>query len=348
MPEPPPESAGFKQILIERGTSYTPINLLGGLTGPLPVTLRNYTSPKAAAALAEILREGRFDVVQIEGVHLAEYVPTIRQNSPKSFIVADWHNIESELMDRYADSCTFMPRKLYARRTARLIAQAENRLLAQCDVHTVVSEREKARLKARDRNARIEVVPNGVDADSFGSIVREPQSARNVVFVGSMDYHANIDGALWLAREIWPAIAAARPEWKLQIVGRSPSAAVRALASDRIEVTGTVDDVRPYYAKAVALAVPLRVGGGTRLKILEAMASGVPIVSTTLGAEGIDILDGVHMILKNNSADFASAICSIRSDDPSVQRMIKNSQDVVNKRYSWDSIGLEIKRINIR
>ncbi len=347
-PAPPPESAGFRQVLIERGTSYTPMNLLRGLTGPLPVTLLNYTSAKAAATLAALLRENRFDSVQIEGIHLAEYVSTIRQNSPRSLIVADWHNIESELMDRYADGCTGLPRKLYARRTAQLIAQAENRLLAQCDIHTVVSEREKIKLAARNPNARIEVVPNGVDTDSYGSIVRDPQSARNVIFVGSMDYHANIDGVLWLAREIWPVIAAARPEWKLQIVGRSPVAAVRALASDRIEVTGTVDDVRPYYAQAIALAVPLRVGGGTRLKILEAMASGVPVVSTSLGAEGIEIQDGVHMFLKNNSTDFASAICNIRPGEPALERMVKDSQEIVNKRYSWNSIGAAINRLHSR
>src|SRR3974390_3627014 len=115
-----------------------------------------------------------------------------------------------------------------------------------------------------------------------------------------MDYHANIDGVTWFAHEIWPEIAARHPELEFIIVGRRPSAAVRALASQRIRVTGTVDDVRRFYTSAVVVIAPLRVGAGTRLKILEAMAAGVPVVSTRLGAEGIDAQPGRCLLLADS------------------------------------------------
>src|SRR6202034_3746319 len=122
-------------------------------------------------------------------------------------------------------------------------------------------------------------------------------SKSTILFVGSMDYHANIDAMTWFTRTAWPEIARARADLRLVIVGRDPAPEVRALASDRIRVTGTVEDVRPYYASALAAVVPLRSGSGTRLKIFEAMAAGVPIVSTRLGAEGIDAQNLVHFFL---------------------------------------------------
>src|SRR5262249_31710007 len=138
---------------------------------------------------------------------------------------------------------------------------------------------------------------------------------KRILFVGSMDYHANVDAVTEFARESWPAIHAKRPDLIFTIVGRSPAREVRALAGAAgIEVTGTVRDVRPYYRDALASIVPLKIGGGSRLKIIEAMAAGTPVISTRLGAEGLAMSDGKTIIFAETSEDFCRAILNLSED----------------------------------
>jgi glycosyltransferase involved in cell wall biosynthesis len=249
-------------------------------------------------------------------------------------------------MRRYSENTASLPRKIAARRTAQLLERSELMLLRQGKAHTVVSERERQKLLSRLPHVNISVVPNGVDVNFFSrpptSANRENQrsasSRSTIVFVGSMDYHANIDGAAWFAREAWPAIAERHPTLEFVIVGRSPSKEVLALASDRIRVTGTVDDVRPYYACAIASVVPLRVGGGTRLKILEAMAAGVPVVSTALGAEGLDAVPNTHYLLANRPTDVVEAITLVH-DLATRDRIVEAARAFARSRYDWSILG---------
>ena len=161
-----------------------------------------------------------------------------------------------------------------------------------------------------------------------------------VVFVGAMDYHANIDGAVFFAREVWPQVAARLPDAVFTIVGRNPSEAVSPLArGERIEVTGTVPDVRPYYRSALIAVAPLRVGGGTRLKILEAMAAGVPVVSTTLGAEGLTALPNVDYLLADTGEAVAEAILELARDPLRRARIAAAGHELVRRRYDWAALG---------
>ena len=155
-----------------------------------------------------------------------------------------------------------------------------------------------------------------------------------------MDYHANIEGVIWFTREIWPEIAEKHPELELIIVGRHPSRAVWALAAERIRVTGTVEDVRPFYASAAAVVVPLRVGSGTRLKILEAMAAGVPVVSTRLGAEGIDATHDIHLLLVDDRFEMVAAIDQIASSP----RCAPDSCEPLESSLSIVTIGHRLAR----
>ena len=276
------------------------MNLVRGLTGPLPITLLNFVSPVMRAELEKMLRTESFDLVQMEGVHLYPYLATIRGVPGKPLVVADWHNVESELMRRYAENLAPMsPQRWYAARTASLVAECELRLLDQCDAHLVCSERERQGLLQRSPNARIRVTENGVDTGMF-----RPRPAalaskgRDLVFVGSMDYHANIDAAKYFAKEIWPQLHARRPDLRLVLVGSRPVPEIVALGNEPgIVVTGTVESIAPYYEAALAAIVPLRVGSGTRLKVLESMAAGVPVISTKLGAEGLDVESGKDLLL---------------------------------------------------
>jgi glycosyltransferase involved in cell wall biosynthesis len=344
----PSADSGFAGIVtLERDGTYTPSKILRGLAGPTPVTMLNCWSSRSASQLAGVLHSRQFDTVQIEGTQLMAFLPVLQEAPGRPAIVVDWHNIESELMWRYAETTGNWAKKLAAKRTAKLIERAEDRLLDTCATHTVTSERERQRLLARRPGANIHVIPNGVDAGYYSAKeiaeasrrTGERDSKKTILFVGSMDYHANIDAVTWFSRAVWPEIARNHSEIHFMIVGRDPAPEVLALASDRIHVTGTVDDVRPFYAFAVAAVVPLRSGSGTRLKILEAMAAGVPVVSTRLGAEGIVAENDVHLLLADSGPEIAAAVRRVASSAETRTRLSQVARALVRSAYDWSVIG---------
>jgi glycosyltransferase involved in cell wall biosynthesis len=343
---PPPSEAGFAEVAIApRERAYGLLRLLRGAAGPLPVTILNYWSHQVAAALERILRSARFDTVQIEGVHLLPYVALIRKTSPRAAVIADWHNIESEILTRYSGGARGFARRIFARRTAVLTARAEDQLLSLCACHTVSSARERDKLHARNAQARIEVVPNGVDVEYYAH-VNPLDGPRQIVFVGSMDYHANVDAATWMVREIWPTLKLRLPALQFIIVGRKPTPEVKALAGPDIVVTGTVEDTRPFYQRALAAVVPLRIGSGTRLKILEAMAAGVPVVSTRLGAEGLDVADGENILIADRPADFAATVQRLAVEPPWRNSLIDRGRQLVAESYDWQALGRRLYQIH--
>jgi polysaccharide biosynthesis protein PslH len=349
--EAPPDDCGFTgTVTLQKDRMYTPSKIARGLKGPIPLTVLNCWSPQSASHLAEVLRYRPFDTVQVEGVHLMEYLPIIQDAPGSPAIVVDWHNIESEMMWRFSKTTSNWAKKIAARRTAKLIERAEDRLLYSSIMHTVTSERERQKLLARCPSANIQVIPNGVDAVYFSKkeIAQAcPRSGPHatkpaILFVGSMDYHANIDAVTWFSGNVWPAIARNHPDLQFTIVGRNPSRKVRALSSDRIHVTGTVNDVRPYYRSAVAAIVPLRSGSGTRLKILEAMSAGVPVISTRLGAEGIEAEDDVHLLLADTGPEIAAAVHRVISSAETRFRLSLAARELVCKVYDWSVIGKKL------
>ena len=344
-----PELNDSRIVLVPRDPGYGAVKLLRGALGPSPISVLNYTSPAMRAELQRILQAEAFDVVQIEGVHLCAYLPQIRALAPRAAIVIDWHNVESELMARYADNTSSAPRRWYARRTARLLWKSESWLLAQCRAHSVCSEREQLQLQARAPAAEVAVINNGVDVAYFSGPSASAAARRTIAFVGSMSYHANVDAALYFAREVWPELLARRPDLEFTIVGSNPTAEVQALRAQRgIIVTGTVDDVRPYYHQALAVVVPLRVGGGTRLKVLEAMASGTPVISTTLGAEGLAVTHGRDIILADSGAAFVEAVLQLRTINEQWRQLAARGQELVSSRYDWSIIGQELRDFHDR
>jgi glycosyltransferase involved in cell wall biosynthesis len=341
----------FERVLtFEKDRSYTPGKILHGLLGPTPLPVLNYSSPSAAESLTQLLTKERFDAVQFEGVHLLSYANLLSGLKTSPAILIDWHNIESELMRRYAATEGNWAKKLVARRTATLLNSAESRLLRTSKIHTVPSERERKTLVAREHQNEIHVVPNGVDVARFSEANKgAPRGDSNtVLFVGSMDYHANIDAVTWFTRQIWPVINAQHGQLKFTIVGRGPGPEIQKLASESVCVTGTVPDVLPFYEGALAVVVPLRVGGGTRLKILEAMAAGVPVISTRLGAEGLEVSDETNILLADTPGEIASAVGKLKSDVEFRRYLANNGRLLVSQKYDWDALGQQLYRIHER
>jgi glycosyltransferase involved in cell wall biosynthesis len=186
--------------------------------------------------------------------------------------------------------------------------------------------------------SNVSEVPTGVDLDYFRAPETPAQRKADLVFVGSMAWLPNIDGSAYFTDQILPLIRARRPQCSLAIAGREPVHAVRELAQKDplIQVTGTVPDVRPYLWGSAVSIVPLRVGGGTRLKIYEAMAAGVPVVSTTIGAEGLDLADGAHIRLADTPELFARHCLELLEDRDERERLAARALDLVTRRFSWD------------
>ena len=344
-PIPPPAEA-FSSSLVSKDAAYTPGKLLRGLVGPAPVNVLNCWTARAVAELRRLLDGQSFDTVQVEGVHLTPYLPHIRSSGSRPAIVGDWHNIESEIMRRYSEHASGPARRLYARRTAGLLERMEARLLEGCDSHSVASAREKDALQKRCPAAEISVVENGVDCAYYAG-VESTGPRRELLFVGSMDYHANIEAAVRFAADTWPLLRQRRPELRFSIVGRSPAPEVQALTKlPAVAVTGTVDDVRPFYTQALAMVVPLRVGSGTRLKILESMAAGVPVVSTRLGAEGLDVTAGRDILLAETPPETLAAVEALADSGERWQSIARAGRELVRRRYDWPILGEKLFRIH--
>jgi len=308
--------------LVPKEPAYTLAKLVRGAFGRTPVMLLNFRSRVMASVLSDELAMFRYDVIQIEGIEMSPYLRLIlaAPNRPKH-IVLDWHGIDSQMVRRQACNAATPLHRVYLRRAIGQLKKAETEAIDNCELHLVTSELERDELLARRPEAHIIVVENGVEVSHF----TEPMvcrvgtdqwtARRRILFVGNMGYSANVDAVGYFVEQVWPRIHRDSPALVFTVVGRNPSGRIRALASrPGIEVTGTVEDVRPYYGEAVAAVVPLRLGGGTRLKILEAMAAGVPVVSTRLGAEGLRVEPETHFMLAQTAADFYAQVRRLCED----------------------------------
>jgi sugar transferase (PEP-CTERM/EpsH1 system associated) len=335
------ELDSFREIvLVPLLGRYSMRKIVRGLVGRQPLSVLNYTTDEMKSALAGIAAHNRFDLVHLDSCHMVEYLPVLEAlwQSPAR-TVYDWHNIESELMRRFAANVDSVPKRVYANLTAKRLARLEKRILASGFGHVVCSAREKEQLLELAPGARISVIENGVDTERFAPA--EAATARQrLVYVGAMDFHANIDAVCWFTEAVWPAIHQRFPEWRLSLIGSNPAPAVRALAREpNVEVTGTVPDVVPYYRDALAAIVPLRTGGGTRLKILEAMAAGVPVISSPQGAEGLAVTPGKDIDVIDGASGWLPALAALATEPGRWNARSQAGIALARERYDWRLLG---------
>jgi sugar transferase (PEP-CTERM/EpsH1 system associated) len=306
--------------------------LVKGLFSRLPVAVGRYRSAAMARRIEALLERHRFDRLVCDFLAPAPNLTRLR----------DWvlfqHNVESAIWSRRADRARDPFRALYLRLQARRMHDYEGRACREAGRVLAVSRQDADLMRTLYGAFRIAVVPTGVDVDRFSPPPHAPKVA-DLVFVGSMDWLPNIDGMIFFAREILPRIRRERPGCSVAIVGRSPARAVSALAArdPRIVVTGTVEDVRPYLWGSSVAIVPLRIGGGTRLKIYEAMAAGVPVVSTAIGAEGLDVKSPENIRLADDPEGFAGACVELLVHDEVRRGQARAGLELVRARASWDA-----------
>ena len=258
--------------------------------------------------LKQILESRPFDFLHFDHPHTALTWPQIKRLQPQARLVLDAHNVEAEIMERLADSAPRWQRKALRWQAGR-IRELERELARNFDLVLTCSEKDAAAFREMGAR-RVRVVPNSIPPLSPALVAQR----HDVVFVGSLDWRPNADAATVLAREIWPRCRALLPGARLVIVGRNPPLHVQALASHDVVIEGSVPSVRPYLDRAFATAIPLRAGSGTRIKILEAWAAGVPVVASRIAAEGLPYSDGVDLILAEEPGEFARALVRLWRD----------------------------------
>lgn len=329
---------------VAKPPTYSKRQMLEGAAGKWPLPILNYSSTAMKAAVEQTAAAGSYDLIHLDSIHMIRYGQQLAAKTGGVGLVYNWHNIESEAMNRYSATVESGSRRWYGRLTARKLAVLEHSLLQTGLGHVVCSDRERLVLQAIAPEARIKVVENGVDVSYFAgagkSLSGDPP--RKLVFVGSMDYFPNIEGITIFVKNIWPRLRECLPDTELAIVGANPTSEVLALAQiPGITVTGTVPDVRPWYANALAAIVPLRTGGGTRLKILEAMAAGVPVISTPLGAEGLDISSDRNILLveADDTEAWVARLTALNSSTKMAAQLRDAAFDLVRSRYDWQILG---------
>jgi polysaccharide biosynthesis protein PslH len=279
------------------------------------------------------LNEAQYDLVQVEFSQLGIYDYTM-QGTRNPIFVLDEHNIEYDIIKRTADTKGSAARRIYSQVNWRKLRREEQGAWRRFDGVVLTSNRDEALLREDSPGTRTSVVPNAVDLDHFrtSSLEREPGS---LLFFGAMNYHPNIQGVDYFVKEVLPKIIAKVPNTKLRIVGQQPDQSILALAGPNVEIVGFVDDPRPLLDRAAAMVVPLLIGGGTRFKIVEGMAMSTPIVSTGIGAEGLDVEHGKHLLLADDSDGLARETVRLLKDHALGQRLGAEARQVAERSYGW-------------
>jgi len=310
------------------------------LTG-YPDLVRRLYSPAFEARLSSLLRATPFDLVQFEGLEMAAYASSVRTQQPEARLCYDAHNAEYELQRAIyqVDRVDFhrWPAAIYSLIQSQRIARFEAALCREADCVIAVSDEDAGLLRKFRKEGSVSVVPNGIFADDYRDVQEQLDLGANVlVFTGKMDYRPNVDAIRWFASDILPKVQDKVPDVRLYVVGQKPHIGVETLREKpNIAITGWVSDVRPYLHAADVYIAPLRMGSGTRLKILEAMAAGCAVVATSHAASGLTNGAEDAMIVQDDPGSLAEAIISLLHNPTRRQELGEAARAYAKQHYDW-------------
>jgi glycosyltransferase involved in cell wall biosynthesis len=309
-------------------------------------------SPAFSATLRNLLQQETFAVIQGESIEMGRYLLELRRKRGKQpRLVLDEFNAEY-LLQKGAALTSIRERSakgiagaIYSLIQWQKLRAYERYLLQQCDHTLAVSEEDRLALLRLHPQAQISIIPNGVDSSSFTSQPStSPSPPYRMVFTGTLDFRPNVDAVLWFARAILPLVQKQIPQVKFVIVGRTPSAEIQALHNGQsIEVWANVPEIYPFLAEAAVFVLPMRMGGGIRLKLLEALAMQLPTVSTPLGAMGVpELRNTEHLLLATTPEEFAEATLSLLKDEALGKRLGVAGRNLVQVKYDWQEVGRKL------
>jgi glycosyltransferase involved in cell wall biosynthesis len=310
-----------------------------GLICPTSYTIRWLQSPQAHAAFAEAAQHTSYSLVHFDTIGLAPF----RRHFPGTPASLGHHNVESHMLFRRGQNEPNLVKRLYYQLEGARVRRYESRVAGDFDLHITCSELDSARLRAVAPAAQIVAVPNGVDADYFQPTDGHSK-VRSLIFVGSLNWYPNVDAVLFLLREVWPIAKGRQPDLQLDIVGSAPPQSVLSLAADLkdVRVHGFVNDVRPLMDAATLYICPIRDGGGTKLKLLDAFAMEKCVIAHPIACEGIDVTPGVNVQLAESAETFADAIDRLVSDPTIRLSMGHAARNLVLKQYAFSQIGRQL------
>lgn len=299
-----------------------------------PYNALRYTSHSFQETLSGLLKKKKFDIVQVEFPMLWQYA-AILNDLP---VVLDMHNIEFRLIGQMKESAgNILKRVLYGMEEQRL-RRIEEDAWRECDLCVAVSDKERDVIRSYlGKDDKLITVPNGVDLERF-EYHRESKGEKRILFIGSMDYIPTIDSTDYLLQEILPIIISKINDVKLDIVGRELWRISDKAAMKGVTLHEDAPDILPFLREAEILIDPLRIGAGTRLKILEAMASGTPVVTTSKGCEGIMVKNGEHLLIADTPVDFADSVVKLLTDRKLAENLAASSRHLIEEHYSWEKI----------
>ncbi len=296
-------------------------------------------SKEMKSILERLLAENDFDIVQTEFSHTAAYdLPT---NAVK---ILDTHNVEYDNFRRIYENAHTPLRRLHYYLEYKKFCNEEQAACRRYDFVFTTSKRDKIILDGDVPEIPKYVIPNGVDSSYFIPSQETPEPY-SLVFTGAMSYVPNYDGVLYFLDDIFPRILQQEPKAKIYIVGSKPPGMLRRRTSDNIIVTDYVEDVRPYVYRSSVYVVPLRMGGGTRLKVLEAMAMKKPIVTTSIGCEGIEIVNGNSAIIADEPQEFANSVVQLLRNETLRKKITDNGYEIMRTQYDWKIIGEQVQTL---
>uniref|UniRef100_UPI002C5D9026 glycosyltransferase n=1 Tax=Aggregatilinea sp. TaxID=2806333 RepID=UPI002C5D9026 len=305
---------------------------------------RRFYSPLYEARLRDLLAHERFDLIQIESLEMAAYLPAIRAAQPDTPVIYDSFNAEFELQHSIYDaekgSLKRLPGWLYSRIQWQRLIRFEGEVCRAATHVIAVSDEDADAFHRLLPGCNVTVIPNGIDAAAYARVASPLDLGEHaLLFTGSMSYRPNVDAVLWFADHVLDEIRAAVPDARLFIVGSNPHPRLDILRErDDVEITGWVPDVNPFLHAAAVTVVPLRMGSGTRLKLLQAMAAGQAIVSTCLGAAGLDVRDGRELRLADRADDFANAVITLLRDPALRCSLGEAGTAYVQSHHDWSII----------
>lgn len=313
--------------------------LLGNLLSSMPLSLSRYCSPAMRDQIAKLLATIEFGSV------ICDFLTPAPNFADMTKVVLFQHNVETMIWRRHVEQSPDPLRKAYFKMQADRMFNWERRM-CQAAARVIAVSPQDADLFRKMFAIDAVSVPTGVDLGYFRRLGDAPRTT-DLVFVGSMDWLPNSDGVNYFVREVLPLIWQRKPDCTLAVVGRAPSSQMLALAKEdsRIQVTGTVPDVRPWLWGASLSIVPLRIGGGTRLKIYEAMAAGTATVSTTIGAEGLDVAHPANIRLADTPQAFADQCLTLLQDAAQRESVSAEALQLVSSRFSWDAITDDFEKL---
>jgi polysaccharide biosynthesis protein PslH len=318
------------------------VKLLCNFASPYPFSVAKDSSPALVQKIRQLLAAQRFDVLVCDFLHASINLHGIN-GLPR---ILFQHNVEAEIFRRYYLRQTNPLLRAFWRHQWKKMQRYERRVAQELDCCIAVSEKDKLTLQKDYQLTNVATIGTGVDVKYFG-VSNRARLPNRLVFTGSMDWLPNEDAMIWFVHEILPSIEPIIPDVSLTIVGRRPRKRVFKLCqrNPRVMVTGRVEDVRPFLAEGSVFVVPLRIAGGTRIKIFEAMASGIPVVSTTIGAEGLAVEHGRHILLADSPTSFAESVIRLLQSPALARELAHSAKTLVAENNDWRVVSQEFADI---